>query len=128
MLRPVYKIHLPAANAMSRQRFDKRCCRLVATVLAGLMLVSVNLQASVYSRDEIAFCPSGGPTGWMNYFDKRDREKRWKSYWRYRQYQQPAQPGYSRSTYHYQMFHQPRWPATAYYRPQTAGGQGFGYR
>jgi len=128
MLRPVFNIHHPAANAMSRRRFDKRCCSFVASVLAGLMLVSVTVQAGVYPRDEIAFCPSGGPTGWMNFFDKRDRENRWKNYWRYRQYQQPTQPGYSRSTYHYPMFHQPGWPATAYYTPQAAGGQGFGYR
>jgi hypothetical protein len=123
----------PARFIINYLHFDKRFYSklpgsFVAILLAGLILASVNAQAGVYPRDEIAFCPSGGPTGWMNYFDKRDREKRWNRYWRYRQYQQPVQPGYYRSTYHYPMFHPSGRSATPYYTPIAAGGQGFSYR
>ena len=99
-------------------RFDIRPGSYAAMIIPALLLVSVEAQAGTYPRDEIAFCPSGGPTGWMNYFDKRDRDKRWKRYWRYRHYQQA---GYAQASYHYPVFNQPGRPAARYYSPQAAG-------
>ena len=122
----------PARFAINNKYYSHRSDsilsgRRVAILLAGLMLASVNVQAG-YPRDEIAFCPSGGPTGWMNFFDKRDREKRWKRYWRYQQYQQATRPGYLNSMYHYPVFYQPSWQATTYYPPPAADRHGFAYR
>lgn len=36
-----------------------------------------------YPRDELEFCPSGRPPGWMNYFDRKRDDKRRSNYWRY---------------------------------------------
>jgi hypothetical protein len=119
----------PAPFTLNNKRFYRNLSRRFAVIiLTGSMLASVNAQAGAYPRDEIAFCPSGGPTGWMNFFDKRDREKRWKRYWRYQQHQQARQYGNSHWIYHYPALHQPTWPATSYYTPATSGVHGFPYR
>jgi len=36
---------------------------------------------------ELPFCPSGGPPGWMNYFDYRQDKKNWRNHFRNQNYQ-----------------------------------------
>jgi hypothetical protein len=64
------------------------------TALIIILLFShTALYASGYPRDELEFCPAGGPTGWMNYFDKKHNEKALKHYYRM-QHAYYRSPGY----------------------------------
>ena len=81
--------------------------RLILTVLTLLYLSGATIPATAYAggypRDEFEFCPAGGPLGWLNYFDRRDREKRWKNYWRYQNHMQSRAPAYGPSYLHHQV-------------------------
>jgi hypothetical protein len=66
-----------------------------------LVFIALFLPASAMSfpdfpRNELPFCPSGGPAGWMNYFDYKRDQNIWR---RYPNFQSPyLRPYYQRSS------------------------------
>ncbi len=63
----------------------------LALVLIALSLPTTAMSFPGFPRKELPFCPGGGPSGWLNYFDyKRDQNIRR----RYQNYQHPNLQSY----------------------------------
>ena len=45
-----------------------------------LLFLIATLSTSSYAMKEFPFCPSGGPQGWMNYFENKRDQNRWQQY------------------------------------------------
>jgi len=61
--------------------------RLIEKCLFLSLMLSMPTVTSAYR--ELPFCPSGGPPGWMNYFDYRQDKNNWRNYYRNQNHQQP---------------------------------------
>jgi len=50
-----------------------------------LIFLIATLSTSSYAMKEFPFCPSGGPQGWLNYFEYKRDQNRWQKYMQYQQ-------------------------------------------
>ncbi len=48
-----------------------------------LLFLIASLPTSSFAMKEFPFCPSGGPQGWMNYFEHRHNKNLWQQYNQY---------------------------------------------
>ena len=85
------------------------------------ILLSFLIIQNSHAWPELPFCPSGGPPGWMNYFDYKRDQNNWRNQQRqqWRQLYSPYQ--YSpRGAYPYQSFnHNPLRQSPQFNSPHT---------
>jgi len=51
------------------------------------IVFSLSVSPSSYGWPELPFCPSGGPPGWMNYFDYKRDKNNWRNHFQNQNYQ-----------------------------------------
>jgi len=58
------------------------------------IVLSLTTAQNSYAWPELPFCPSGGPPGWMNYFDYKRDKNNWRNHFRNQNFQRyySAQP------------------------------------